>query len=251
MSFALILTLLSAVTGVIYLLDILIWEKKRSPNEKPSKIIEQARSFFPVFISVLLIRSFVVEPFRIPSGSLEPTLDIGDFIMVNKFAYGLKLPVSETQIIPVGQPKHGDIAIFRWPPNPQFDYIKRVIGQPGDLITYHNKVLSINGKEATQTFVRNTIDPSSQANVAEYIEDLDGVKHAIFINPDVPAFDFSVRVPKDHYFMMGDNRDNSADSRYFGFVHKEFLRGKAMLIWMSWDGKQYRIRWSRVGHPIH
>jgi signal peptidase I len=162
MNFALILVVLSALSGFIYLLDWLFWEKKRSADQKPGKIVEYSRSFFPVFLIVLLLRSFLIEPFRIPSGSLEPTLLVGDFVAVNKFAYGLRLPVLENKIVPLALPKTGEIAVFRWPPEPSYDYIKRVIGVPGDKVSYHNKKLTINGKEAKQTFVEYTMDESSE-----------------------------------------------------------------------------------------
>jgi signal peptidase I len=250
MNFALILVLLSALTGFIYLLDMLFWARKRASNQKPRKIIEFSRSFFPVFFIVLLLRSFLVEPFRIPSGSLEPTLLVGDFVAVNKFAYGLRLPVWEKKVVSIANPKTGDIAVFRWPPDPSFDYIKRVIGVPGDHISYHNKVLTINGVEAKQSFVAYTIDESSGKAVAKYKEHLNGIDHFIFVRTDIPAVSFDVDVPKGNYFMMGDNRDDSADSRFWGFVPDSHLRGKAFLVWMSWNGKTDNVRWSKVGRLI-
>lgn len=251
MNFALVLLVLSVLSGIIYLIDVLYWEKKRSPGQQSGKLIEYSRSFFPVFFLVLLLRSFVIEPFRIPSGSLEPTLLVGDFLAVNKFSYGFRLPVWEKKVIPVANPKSGEIAVFRWPPNPSYDYIKRVIGVPGDKIAYRNKVLTINGQEMKQTFVEYTTDESSGNAVAQYKENLNGVTHDIFIRPDVAAVDFEVKVPEGQYFMMGDNRDDSADSRYWGFVSDEYLRGKALLVWMSWNGKLGSVRWSRIGRIIH
>lgn len=251
MNFALGLLILSVISGTIYLLDILFWAKKRKPQQKPGRIIEYSRSFFPVFFIVLLLRSFLMEPFRIPSGSLEPTLFVGDFLVVNKFAYGLRLPVWEKKVVPIATPKTGDIAVFRWPPDPSFDYIKRTIGVPGDVISYHNKVLTINGKKMKQTFVEYTTDESSGNTVARYKENLNGIEHDIYIRPDVPAVDTQVTVPPGNYFMMGDNRDDSADSRFWGFVSDEYLRGKALLIWMSWNGKTDMVRWNRIGRMIH
>lgn len=251
MNFALCLVVLSLVSGVIYLLDILFWEKKRKKDQAPTRLIEYSRSFFPIFIIVLLLRSFLVEPFRIPSGSLEPTLLVGDFLAVNKFAYGLRLPVWEKKVISIATPKTGEIAVFRWPPDPSFDYIKRVIGVPGDKIAYHNKVLTINGEKMQQTFVEYTTDESSGKAVAKYRENLNGVEHYIFMRPDVAAVDFEVEVPPGHYFMMGDNRDDSADSRFWGFVADSYLRGKAFLIWMSWNSNADMVRWSRIGNLIH
>ncbi|HAU1182039.1 TPA: signal peptidase I [Legionella pneumophila] len=251
MNFALILVILSAVSGLIALLDWLIWSKKRLPEQKPGRIIEYSRSFFPVFFIVLLLRSFLVEPFRIPSGSLEPTLLVGDFVAVNKFSYGLRFPVWEKKIVPIANPKTGEIAVFRWPPEPSYDYIKRVIGVPGDKISYHDKKLTINGKEVKQTFVEYTTDESSGKAVTKYKEDLNGVVHDIFVRPDAPAVDFDIVVPEGNYFMMGDNRDDSADSRFWGFVPDSYLRGKAFLVWMSWNGKTDNVRWSRIGRLIH
>ncbi|MFC3909461.1 signal peptidase I [Legionella dresdenensis] len=251
MNFALVLVILSLVSGIIYLLDVLFWSKKRGQDQRPGKIIEYSRSFFPVFFFVLLLRSFLIEPFRIPSGSLEPTLLIGDFLAVNKFAYGLRLPVWEKKVIPVSDPKTGEIAIFRWPPDPSYDYIKRVIGVPGDKVSYHNKVLTINGKEMKQNFVEYTTDESSGKAVAKYRENLNGVEHDIYIRPDLPAENFDLEVPAGKYFMMGDNRDDSADSRYWGFVDDEYLRGKALLVWMSWNGATDSVRWSGIGRIIH
>lgn len=250
MNFALILVVLSLVSGFIYLLDLIFWAKKRGPDQKPGRIIEYSRSFFPVFFIVLLLRSFLIEPFRIPSGSLEPTLLVGDFVAVNKFSYGLRLPVWEKKVVSIANPKTGEIAVFRWPPAPSYDYIKRVIGVPGDRISYRNKVLTINGKEAKQTFVEYTIDESSGKAVAKYKEDLNGVLHDIFIRSDVPAVDFDIVVPEGNYFMMGDNRDDSADSRFWGFVSDNYLRGKAFLVWMSWNGKTDNLRWSKIGRFI-
>ncbi len=250
MNFALMLLVLSVISGFIYMLDIIFWAKKRRPDQQPGKLVEISRSFFPVFFFVLLLRSFLIEPFRIPSGSLEPTLLVGDFVAVNKFAYGLRLPVWEKKVLSIANPKSGEIAVFRWPPNPGFDYIKRVIGVPGDKVSYHNKVLTINGKEMKQTFVEYTTDESSGKAVAKYKENLSGIVHEIFVRPDVPAEDFDVEVPPGQYFMMGDNRDDSADSRFWGFTADEYLRGKAFLVWMSWNGKTDSVRWSKIGRII-
>jgi len=250
MNFALILVILTALSGLIYLLDVLLWSKKRSAEQKPRRIIEYARSFFPVFVIVLILRSFFFEPFRIPSGSLEPTLKVGDFVAVNKFAYGLRLPVLETKIVNIANPKIGDIVVFRWPPDTSFDFIKRVIGVGGDKIGYHNKVLTINGKEAKQQFVEYTVDDSSGSPVAKYKENLNGVEHFIYVRPDASGTDFDIVVPEGQYFMMGDNRDDSADSRFWGFVDDANLRGKAFVVWMSWNSSTYNVRWSRIGKML-
>lgn len=251
MNFALILLSLSFISGFIYLLDVLFWAKKRGPDQKPSRLIEYSRSFFPIFLIVLLLRSFLVEPFRIPSGSLEPTLLVGDFVAVNKFSYGLRLPVWEKKIISIANPKRGEIAVFRWPPDPSYDYIKRVIGVPGDQISYHNKVLTINGQMMKQKFLEYTTDASSGRPVAKYQENLNGIQHEIYLRSDVQPVDFDIEVPAGQYFMMGDNRDDSADSRFWGFVDDAYLRGKAFLVWMSWNSKTDNVRWSRLGRVIH
>jgi signal peptidase I len=251
MSFALLLVILTALSGSIVLIDRCFWAKNRTGSKAEPKLVEHARAFFPVFLIVLLLRSFIIEPFRIPSGSLEPTLQVGDFVAVNKFAYGLHLPVLETKILPIKNPKTGDIAVFRWPPKPSLDYIKRVIGVPGDVISYHNKKLIINNKLMPQQFIEYTVDESSGRTVAKYQENLNGVKHDIYINPKEPAVDFDITVPKGHYFMLGDNRDDSADSRYWGYLPQENLRGQAFLVWMSWNHKKHAIRWENIGHLLH
>jgi signal peptidase I len=250
MNFPLILVIAIIFTGIICLLDKLWLSKLRTAGQERAWIIRESYSFFPVLVIVLCLRSFLVEPFRIPSPSLEPTLLIGDFVAVNKFIYGIRLPVVEKKIINISQPKRGDIVVFRWPPNPEFDYIKRVIGLPGDKISYQNKQLFINGKEIPLHATELTDDKTS-FNVEEFIEDLPQVQHHIFQRTDVVPFDFEISVPKDHYLVMGDNRDNSADSRYWGFVPESYLRGKAFGIWMSWDNDKHRIRLKRIGSAIH
>ena len=169
---------------------------------------------------------------------------------MNKFIYGIRLPIIEKKIMAVKTPKRGDIVVFRWPPNPQFDFIKRVIGLPGDTIRYQQKRLYINGEAIALKTTPLTFDKKN-TNVHEYIEALPGVSHHIFQKADTTAFDFSIKVPKDHYFVMGDNRDDSADSRFWGFVPESYLRGQAFGIWMSWDGEHYKIRFNRIARAIH
>lgn len=250
MNFPLILVIAIVITGIICLIDIIWLKKLRTVGQARPWIVRESFSFFPVLVIVLVLRSFLVEPFRIPSPSLEPTLLIGDFVAVNKFIYGIRLPVIEKKIINISQPQRGDIVVFRWPPNPKFDYIKRVIGLPGDKISYQNKQLFINGKKVALHATQLTPDKTS-FNVEEFIEDLPQVKHHIFQRTDVVPFDFEITVPKQHYLVMGDNRDNSADSRYWGFVPDSYLRGKAFGIWMSWDNQKHRIRFKRIGSAIH
>ncbi len=262
LNFELILFYATLISGVYALFDIMFLaprrKKKHIPADKMPLISEYARSFFPVLLIVFLIRSFLYEPFRIPSGSLKPTLLVGDFILVNKFDYGIRLPVLHKKIYSTGDIKHGDIIVFRYPANPSVDFIKRVIGLPGDKISYVNKVLYVNGKEMPQVFQQNTADQDDDNatwNVVQKQEDFFGIKHAIFQIPEKSNDDFKdVIVPSDSYFVMGDNRDDSADSRYWGFVPDKNIIGKANVIWMSWDSNAnllHKIRWNRIGTVIH
>lgn len=260
-NFELILFYATLVTGIIALIDI-IWfapaRKKAAKAGHPTKvptIIDYARSFFPVLLIVFLLRSFLAEPFRIPSGSLEPTLLTGDFILVNKFDYGVRLPVLHKRIWGKGKPNRGDIMVFRWPPDPSYNFIKRVIGIPGDKISYIDKELLVNGEKIPQTYLQKSIAYGENNNSFEAIEkreDLLGIKHNIFINPDKPSHNFyDIEVPDGMYFVMGDNRDDSADSRYWGFVPDENIVGKAMVVLLSWNSVKTNIRWHRFGTVIH
>ena len=216
-------------------------------------LIDYSRSFFPVLLLVLIIRSFVIQPFRVPTGSLEPTILPGDFIAVNQYAYGLRLPVLHTKIFDVGEPKRGDIIVFHYPPDPSIDYVKRVIGVPGDKINYINKVLYVNGEEMKQKIIGPNVDiePKTPIPVIEKQEDLSGVKHRIFITPDRNTGSnsdyYKIEVPKGYYFVMGDNRDNSLDSRVWGFVPEKNLIGKAFYVWLSWDSMNNTFRWKHLG----
>lgn len=269
-NFELILFYATVITGVIALLDRIFLEPGRRRSAGPAKIpviIDYARSFFPILLIVFLLRSFLYEPFRIPSGSLEPTLLTGDFILVNKFDYGVRLPVLHRKVYGEGEPQRGDIMIFRWPPNPSFDFIKRVIGLPGDHISYVNKELTINGQAIPQVEVQKTTAENELGQphqVIEKEEDLLGVKHKIYIDPFKTSRDYrDIVVPEGMYFVMGDNRDDSADSRYWGFVPDHNIVGKAVLVWMSWYSQagensslinrliHSRLRVSRIGKTIH
>ncbi|MGB5199446.1 MAG: signal peptidase I [Sedimenticolaceae bacterium] len=242
------LALASVVSGAVWLLYRLI---KGKGQDKLPTTVEYARSFFPIFVIVLLLRAFLVEPFRIPSGSMMPTLLVGDFILVNKFTYGLRLPVTKTKLVELGEPERGDIVVFRWPVNPRLDYIKRVVGLPGDRVRYQNKTLFINGEPAP-------IEPIGQyrpegsgmraLGSVEGRETLGDREHSVLVNPLAPDFSPScgflgyreVSVPEGHYLMVGDNRDDSNDGRCWGFVPEENLVGKAFFVWLSWD-------WQRSG----
>jgi len=252
------------VTGVVWGIDRLFFAKRRAaempPGEAPREpiLVEYSRSFFPVLLTVLLFRSFLAEPFRIPSGSMMPTLLVGDFILVNKFAYGIRLPVLDKKIIEVGEPERGDVVVFRFPKDPSQDYIKRVIGKPGDDVTYRNKKLYVNGKEMPQetrgAYTGNDAESRELArgSAESFIEQLDTVQHQIITVPGGQVGpDFTVQVPAGHYFVMGDNRDRSSDSRVWGFVPEENLVGKAFVIWMAWRGFDNGIiDFSRLGTVI-
>ena len=215
--------------------------------------IEYCKSFFPVILAVLLLRSFLVEPFRIPSGSMMPTLLVGDFILVNKFDYGIRLPVLNTKIIDIGEPKRGDVVVFRYPKDPSVDYIKRVVGLPGDRIGYYDKILHINGKPVAQVPAGVYVGKGSGVSMSgagERQEQLGDVQHQILVMPRTPGLEGEFVVPENEYFVMGDNRDNSNDSRYWGTVPEANLVGKAFRIWMNWDSANGGIEWDRIGKKI-
>ena len=215
--------------------------------------IEYCKSFFPVILAVLLLRSFLVEPFRIPSGSMMPTLLVGDFILVNKFAYGIRLPVANTKIIDIDEPERGDVVVFRYPKDPSVDYIKRVVGLPGDTVRYANKVVYVNGKPAGQVPAGVYLGKGSgvsMSGASKRREQLGDLQHDILVMPRTPGVEGEYVVGEDEYFVMGDNRDNSNDSRYWGTVPEENLVGKAFRIWMNWDSANGGIDWDRIGMKI-
>lgn len=282
--FALILFSLLVLTGIIWALDFFYLRQRRRAaavsamaatdqglagldTVEAAKIRQQAYdkanrapwwveygvSFFPVILFVFVLRSFLVEPFRIPSGSMLPTLQNGDLILVNKFQYGIRLPVLDQKVVELGSPKRGDVVVFRYPVDPAVDYIKRVVGLPGDVVQYQNKVLSINGQEVSQERDGDFFEPDRASYVGRYLERLGDAEHKILLNrqsrQDLMAitnypyrdnceyFINGVRctVPQGHYFMMGDNRDNSLDSRYWGFVPDRYIVGRAFFIWMNFS----------------
>ena len=215
--------------------------------------IEYCKSFFPVILAVLLLRSFLVEPFRIPSGSMMPTLLVGDFILVNKFAYGLRLPVANTKIMEIDEPERGDVVVFRYPKDPSVDYIKRVVGLPGDTIRYANKVVYVNGRPAGQVPAGIYVGRGSgvsMSGASKRREQLGDLQHDILVMPRNPGVEGEYVVGEDEYFVMGDNRDNSNDSRYWGTVPEENLVGKAFRIWMNWDNAKGGVDWDRIGMKI-
>lgn len=263
MDFSLILFIALLVTGVIWLLDAIFFSSKRAGKAeeagelaKDPLLIEYSKAFFPVILIVFVLRSFIAEPFRIPSGSMLPTLNIGDFILVNKFSYGFRLPIINEKVISVSDPERGDIMVFRFPHDPTTHFVKRVVGLPGDKIVYKAKKVYINGKlmpqQADGKYVfRNGANRKLSLN--KLTEDLDNVRHDILIDPrrsslQIMKFD----VPKGQYFVMGDNRDYSNDSRYWGFVPDKYVVGKAFLIWFSWDWSNGGgINWSRIGTMLN
>ncbi|MFM0322875.1 signal peptidase I [Caballeronia glebae] len=288
MNFALILLILVVLTGIAWVLDKLVFlpqrrraaeaavadfdrqqervgERFADENAAQTRArlhddklrqpwwLEYTASFFPVILAVFVVRSFIIEPFKIPSGSMVPTLLVGDFILVNKYEYGLRLPITNTKMTDGSPLKRGDVVVFRYPKDESVDYIKRVIGLPGDTVAYEDKKLTINGKPVPETSLPDYFDDERIGYAKQFEEDLDGRKNAILNNPQVPPFvvgadDFPFRdncnynaqgvtckVPPGNYFMMGDNRDNSADSRYWGFVPDKNIVGRAFFIWMNFS----------------
>ena len=282
--FALILFVLLVVTGVVWCLDFFYLRARRRAqataamaaagpavaglsDAEAAKVrqeaydkanrapwwIEYGVSFFPVILFVFVLRSFIVEPFRIPSGSMLPTLQNGDLILVNKFQYGIRLPVIDKKLIELGTPQRGDVMVFRYPVDTDVDYIKRVVGLPGDVIQYRNKVLTINGQEIAHTRDGDFFEPDRSSYIGRYTEKLGEVQHNILLNKQAPQDYMAIAnypyrdnceylsngvrctVPPGHYFMMGDNRDNSLDSRYWGFVPDEYIVGRAFFIWMNFS----------------
>lgn len=279
LNFPLLLVIAVAVCGVLALVDLVLFAPRRRAaisayegtvseadpevleklNKEPV-LVEYGKSFFPVLFIVLVLRSFLVEPFQIPSGSMKPTLEVGDFILVNKFAYGIRLPVLDTKVIPVGDPQRGDVMVFRYPSDPNINYIKRVVGVPGDSIRYtSDKRLYINDQLVAETLVGE--EPGTLGSVTLYKEKLGAAEH--LIRKEMTRYRIEPgkqwKVPADHYFMMGDNRDNSNDSRYWndpkipkdllGMVPDRNIVGKAFAVWMSWPDPKMRNlpNFSRVG----
>ena len=257
MNFALVLFLLLVATGVVTGIDRYVLRKRRPADARVPWWIEYPVSFFPVILIVFLLRSFLVEPFKIPSGSMLPTLLVGDFILVNKYTYGIRLPVVNVKVIDVSAPKRGEVMVFRYPEDPSLDYIKRIVGLPGDLLKYKGKRLYVNDQplpvssDGSYSYVESGLNYVSAQRLTEQLSDH---IHSILIQPDVPPVQlsgvrqfpfrdncvyndegFTCKVPQGHYFMMGDNRDSSSDSRYWGFVPDRNIVGKAFMIWWNFD----------------
>lgn len=284
-NFSLILFVLTVATGVVWFLDVFYLSKQRRAKANAAlaefdarnarlaadgiKVetggraalaagilrqptwIEYSGSFFPVIALVFFLRSFLFEPFKIPSSSMVPTLQIGDLILVNKFTYGIRLPIINKKIIDINDPQRGDVMVFKYPKDISLDYIKRIVGIPGDKITYRNKRLTINGEELPYTRVPDYLDEQQLSYYQQYREKLGSVEHRILIDERVPpgimnpddfagreqctysSDGFTCTVPAGQYFLMGDNRDNSLDSRYWGFVPEQYIVGRAFFVWMN------------------
>ena len=253
--FTFILVLATAVSGCIVLVEKLWGRFQAEDSPVPVSggrgvVFEYARSFFPILLLVLVVRSFLFEPFRIPSSSMMPTLLVGDFIFVNKFTYGLRLPVANTLVVEIGEPERGDVVVFRLPSDPSTNYIKRLVGLPGDKILYRNKRLYING-EPVEFEVQGRYLGDGQPGAVRGVEKLGVSGHDVLIMPGHRSAEGVYEVPPGYYFMMGDNRDNSRDSRYpgVGLVPESNVVGKAVRIWMSWSFPGVP-KWGRIGNAI-
>ncbi len=269
MDFALILLIAMIVTGALWLLDKMFLAPLRNrkyvaavedqggdskvvARPRVPILIEYARALFPVIALVFVLRSFIVEPFRIPSGSMIPTLEIGDFILVNKFIYGLRLPVVNKKVVGISEPDRGDVMVFRFPQDPKINFIKRVVGLPGDSVVYDKKRLFINEKPvAYDNGEEFSLTESGNRKITadRFAEEFDGETHSIIVdrNQGSPRQEF--KVPADSYFVMGDNRDFSNDSRGWGFVPEANIVGKAFFVWFSMD-KGGGVDWARIGNGI-
>lgn len=284
-NFSLILFILTVGTGIVWVLDVFYLSKKRRARAdvvlaefdarnakltgegiKPDNNgraalqaslmrqptwIEYSGSFFPVIALVFGLRSFLYEPFKIPSTSMVPTLQVGDLILVNKYTYGIRLPIINKKVIEVNDPQRGDVMVFKYPENMNLDYIKRVVGVPGDTVTYRNKRLTVNGKQVSYKALPDYLDEETLSYSKHLTESIDDVSHQILNNPRAPSYvsnphdfpnrelctydaeGFTCKVPAGQYFMMGDNRDNSLDSRYWGFVPDKNIVGKAFFVWLN------------------
>ncbi len=270
MDFALIMFVALLATGIIWAADHFIWapvrgrtaaalEKAGEPEAAVHKalheplIVEYARAFFPVILFVFLLRSFLVEPFRIPSGSMMPGLLAGDFILVNKYTYGLRLPVINRKVMDLSAPKRGDVMVFRFPADPAVNYIKRVIGLPGDRIVYRDKQLFINDQPTSQALIGDYAYTESGGHplfARRLKERIGEMEHDILLSEGAVSGTLEFSVPAGHYFVMGDNRDRSNDSRYWGTVPEANVVGRAFLIWFSWDMVDGGVSWNRIGSTI-
>lgn len=261
MDFSLILVVLTIAMGGVWALDALVFRPRRAvpaeAEERPREptLVEFSRSFFPIVLVVLLVRSFLYEPFRIPSSSMMPTLRVGDFIFVSKFSYGLRLPVLNTKVLELGTPARGDVAVFRLPSDPHTNYIKRIVGVPGDTVSVRDKRLWINGEPVQLDLLGESVDIECGGfwfSATEAAETIGDASHKIYISDqrdrDSPFLDRPV--PEGQYLVMGDNRDCSRDGRIIGYIPEGNLVGRAVRVWMNWDSEARRPLWNRIGDRI-
>jgi len=255
--FSFVLVALALFTGLVWGIDHWIFAPRRAARgqTKEPVLVDYSRSFFPVIVIVLLLRSFLYEPFRIPSDSMMPTLVQGDFIFVNKWRYGLRLPVANREVLSIGAPARGDVVVFRKPSDPSLVLIKRLVGLPGDTIRVVGSQVYVNGApfriDPGELYSGPKNEQYPFSRVGE--EQFDGVKHAVMLDPVRPGMDGEWRVPVGHFFMMGDNRNNSRDSRFpdVGFVPRENLIGRAEAIWLSFNpGPGSILLWERMATGI-
>ena len=253
--FSMLMFIALVVTGVVWLWGIRVAKGKSSKNTAEPLVVEYARAFFPVILVVFLLRSFLVEPFRIPSGSMLPSLLIGDFILVNKYRYGIRLPILNLKLFDINTPQRGDVMVFRYPHNPSINYIKRVVGLPGDDIVYENKTLTVNGVLVDQKDNGEYVlsdDGQRSITAQRQIEHLGDIDHAVLLDQRVIQPRMEFEVPAGQYFVMGDNRDHSNDSRYWGYVDDGLVVGKAFFVWFSWDyANGGGVIWKRIGSIIN
>jgi signal peptidase I len=252
--FELIIGILAIAATLIAALDYFGFARYREAQVKPPLVAEWARDLWWVLLLVLLIRCFVFDLVKVPSGSMLPTIQLGDMLIINKLAYGVHSPVNGNIWLTTGAPKPGDVVVLRYPVNPDVYFVKRLIGLPGDKIEYRHKQLTVNGHLLPQTYL-GTVSMSLDAGLApqsvkQYQETDNAHQYVINQVATAPDGDFVLTVPKDKYFVMGDDRDASADSRYWGYVPAQDLVGKAWRIIFSWDSEQHRVRWQRIGNML-
>ena len=246
----------SKISKIAYFLIFLKFSKSEKYNHRP-KLVQWSIELFPVLLLVLVFRGFIFEPFRVPSNSMMPTLLTGDFILVNKFDYGFRLPITNTKLVEFSKPNRGDVIVFRYPnyeKNPGYsgvDFIKRIVAGPGDVISYKNDQLSLNGKSMNIKKIGpyTAVDSGKPMNNYQLVQELlDSMPHEMLLNPNGQSKEIpEITIPDGHYFVMGDNRSHSSDSRFWGFVPEDYIIGRAIGIWMHWDWNYNTMQFSRIG----
>ncbi|MFA9461726.1 signal peptidase I [Thiohalorhabdus methylotrophus] len=256
MNFTLLLVVLLAATGAVWLAGWLYQRVRGRAGPERPVVVEYARSLFPVILVVLLIRSFVVEPFKIPSGSMLPTLRIGDFILVNKFEYGLRVPLLGWKLTDGDPPQRGDVIVFQYPEDESVDYIKRIVAVPGDRVAFRDHTLMVNGKPVPHSYDGQFVYQGPRGGLVHANRYQERTEHHLYHvlyteKRSGRTITDPIRVPEGRYFVMGDNRDNSNDSRYWGTVPAQNILGEAFMIWWSWDSGDSAPRWSRLGNWVN